>query len=126
MAAPSYGSHVNTVHWWPLSIGEKDVDTDVTEVFAVNAPFNGKLVHFEVNVNSEAGTAPTLAIDIQKATTSLLSTPIAVVEGVPTEATLATSPTFSKGDKLSIDLNLGGTSPVFTYLSILIGLVKTS
>ena len=126
MAAPSYGTHVNTVHWIALSFGEKDIDADAIEAWAQNAPFNGKLVHFEVNAQSEAGTAPTLDIDIQQGTTSLLSTPVTVVTGTPTEATLATSPTFTKGTKLSIDLDVGGTSPVFTYVSVLMGLEKTS
>lgn len=125
MTAPNYGSHVANIEWWPLSLGPDDIDADAVEAWAVNAPFDGKLVHFEVNAQAESGTAPTLAIDVQQGTTSLLSAPIAVVTGTPTEAVLAADTSFAKGAKLSIDLDIGGTTPVFSFVSVLIGILRT-
>lgn len=120
MTAPRYGSHVNNVWYQTWHLGTRTAD--VTEVVSFDAPFDGKLVLFEVTAKAATGTNPTLTADIQQGTTSLLASVVSFTAGARTEATLATSTSFVKDTQISVDLDIGGTdTPTFTEVCILAG-----
>lgn len=123
MAAPAYGSHVNNVVYFWLPLGTRTADT--VEVTAIDAPFSGRLVLFEVTARASSGTNPALTVDIQQGTTSLLSSVVSITADARTEATLATTPTFTKDTRLSIDLDISGTdTPTFNDVTVLIGIER--
>ncbi len=123
MAAPAYGSHVNNVVYFWLPLGTRTADT--TEATAIDAPFAGKLVLFEVTARASSGTSPTMTVDIQQGTTSLLSEVVSITADERTEATIATASTFTKDTRLSIDFDIGGTdTPTFSDITVLIGIER--
>lgn len=117
MTAPRYGSHVNNLVHYVWNLGTRTAD--VTEVVSFDAPYDGKLVFFEVTAKSAAGTSPTMTVDIQQGTTSMLASVVAITAAARTEATLAASPTFLKDAQISVDLDIGGTdNPSFVDVCV--------
>jgi hypothetical protein len=117
MAAPSYGSHVNNLETFVWSL-PGDRDATALEAISFDAPWAGALVHFEVSARASTGTSETCDVDIQQGTTSLLGSAVAVTAAARTEGTLAAANTFAKDTQISVDLTLGGTSPVFSDVTI--------
>lgn len=117
MAAPRYNSHVQNLETFVWSL-PGDRDATAAEIISFDAPWDGKLVHFEVSARASTGTSETCAIDLQQGTTSLLDSAVAITAGARTEATLASATTFSKGTQISVDATLGGGSPVFSDITI--------
>lgn len=117
MAVPRYNSHAQNLEYMVLPIPGQRTAT-VAEVIAFDMPFDAELVHLEATARASGGTAPTLTVDIQQGTTSLLSTPVAVTAAARAEATLAAANTVTKDSKISIDLNIGGTSPTWDDVTV--------
>lgn len=106
----------------PLHIAGQQT-ADVAAAIRLKLPFKAKLLGVSASARASGGTDPTLAVDIQAAGTTVLSAPIAVTAGAVAEGTLATT-TIADETVITVDLDLGGTSPTWDDITVLLTVVR--
>lgn len=94
--------------------------TAVPGIVKFKSPFSARVVHASATARAVSGTSPTLTVDVKQAATSLLSAPVAVAAGTITDAVLSTTPTIPDETAVSIDLAIGGTSPKWRDITLLL------
>lgn len=98
-------------------------NADVTRAAAFRLPFPAYLAGVSTTARASTGTTPTLAANVKVGGTTVLSAPVAVLADSFTEATIATTKLADEAE-LTIDLDVGGTTPAFSDIDILITLVR--
>lgn len=87
-------------------------------------PFAAKLINATAYARASGGTTPTLTIDVKNGASSVLNAPFSLTAGTVGEATTVTSPNFADESVVSIDLNIGGTSPTWNDITVILMLVR--
>ncbi len=88
------------------------------------SPFPFQVVHISATARAAGGTSPTLTVDVKQGSTSLLTAPISVTAGTVSDGTLATSPSIPDEANVSVDLTIGGTTPTWNDITVLIALKR--
>lgn len=86
-------------------------------------PFPAKLVGVSATARASGGTTPTLAIDVKEAGTTVLSAPIAITAGTVSEGTVTDS-LLADESIITADLTIGGTSPTWNDIVVLLTVVR--
>lgn len=86
-------------------------------------PYPAKLVGVSASARASGGTTPTLTVDVKEAGTTVLSTPIAVTAGTVSEGTVTDS-LLADESIITADLTIGGTSPTWNDIVLLLTVVR--
>ncbi|HEY9081337.1 hypothetical protein [Magnetovibrio sp.] len=89
----------------------------------IKLPFKAKVLGVSASARASGGTTPTLTVDVQDDGTTILSAPVAVTAGAVAEATLASSQVADES-VITIDLAIGGTSPTWDDIDVLLTVVR--
>ncbi|MEQ8605179.1 MAG: hypothetical protein RIB45_17845 [Marivibrio sp.] len=119
---PNLGVATPGVVLMPIQLSGQ-VGANVTGAATFQLPFKAKILGVTATARASGGTSPTLAIEVLDDGTTVLTAPIAVTAGTVSEGALA-APVVADESEISIDLDLGGTSPTWDDVSILITLVR--
>lgn len=107
----------------PLHVsGQYTATTAAVARFAL--PFKGKLVGVGASARASGGTTPTLTVDVKAGGSTLLSAPISVTAGAYAEGTITTSAVADEA-AITVDLTIGGTSPTWNDITIVLTFVRT-
>ncbi|MFZ5530299.1 MAG: hypothetical protein ACOY4U_04515 [Pseudomonadota bacterium] len=86
-------------------------------------PFPAQLVGVSATARASGGTSPTLTVDVKEAGTTVLSAPISITAGTVAEGTI-TDTALADEAAITVDLTIGGTSPTWNDITILLVLVR--
>ncbi len=107
----------------PLQIS-KQWTTSTTAVVKFKAPFPCVLINVYATARASGGTTPTLTVDLKEGATSKLSTPINITAGTVSEGTLTATTRIADESVLSVDLAIGGTTPTWDDITVLVVLKR--
>ena len=96
----------------------------VAAVARYKLPFKARLLGVSASARASGGTTPTLTVDVQAGGASVLSAPVAVTAGAVAEGVVET-PAVADEAVITIDLAIGGTTPTWDDISVLLTLVRT-
>ena len=109
-----------SVQMVPLVISGQYTAT-TTGVVQIKLPFKARLVGVSATARASGGTSPTLTVNVKQGATSVLSAPIGITAGTVAEGTI-TSPQLADESTLTVDLTIGGTSPTWNDISVVLTL----
>ena len=92
-------------------------------VVQVKLPFRAKLVGVSASARASGGTSPTLTVNVKQGASSVLSAPISVTAGSVAEGSIA-SAQLADESTLTVDLTIGGTSPTWNDITVLLTLAR--
>ncbi len=89
-------------------------------------PFPAVVLGVSASARASGGTSPTLTVDVNDDGTTILSSDITVTAGSVAEGTLAstTAATIADESVITIDLTIGGTSPTWDDIDVLITIYR--
>jgi len=93
------------------------VSATTTGIARFTMPFNARLVEIQVGASAASGTSPTLSAAAKVGATTLLSTSNLTAAGV-VRATGDVA--VAAGSTVTVDLTVGGTSPSFSNVCVLL------
>ena len=96
-----------------------------TGIITFQIPFKAKVLGVSAKARASSGTTPTLSVDVKEGGVSILSAPFflnssSVVEGTISDKTLADEST------ISVDLAIGGDTPVWEDITTILTLRRTN
>ena len=94
-----------------------------TGVVKFALPFPAKLVGVSTTARASGGTTPTLTVDVKEGGTTVLSAPISVTAGTVSEGTVTDSALADEAS-MTVDLTIGGTSPTWNDITVLLTVVR--
>lgn len=97
--------------------------SDRANLVTFKAPYPFYVTHVSAKARGSSGTTPTLTVDIKESGTSILSTPFSVYSSSVSEGTVSDKK-LADESTITIDFNIGGTSPVWQDITILLGLKR--
>ena len=106
----------------PLVISGQYTAT-TTGVVQIKLPFKAKLVGVSASARASGGTTPTLTVNVKQGGSSVLSAPIAITAGAVAEGSIA-SAQLADESTLTVDLTIGGTSPTWNDITVLLTLAR--
>lgn len=110
---------------FPLLLSIASVTADVTAAKRLKLPFPAKLLAVSGGARAKSGTTPTLAVDVKAGGVSVLTAPVAFVDGSVTEASIdSTKAQIADEAEITIDLDVGGTTPNYSDVDILLTFVR--
>ena len=89
-----------------------------TGIVKFTAPSGYRVVNATATARASSGTTPTLTVDLKSGSTSMFSTPVAVTAGAIATAVLGTAPNIADESTVSVDLAIGGTTPVWEDITL--------
>lgn len=92
-------------------------------VVKITLPYKAKLIGVSTTARASGGTSPTLTVDVKQGGSTVLSAPIAVTAGTVAEGTITTS-TLADESTITVDLTIGGTSPTWNDISLVLTVVR--
>jgi len=119
---PNYAIAVPGVVTIPIQLsGQYTTNTTAVARFAM--PFKARVIGVSASARASGGTSPTLTVDLQDDGTSVLSAPVGVTAGSVSEGTIA-NPLVADESVMTVNLAIGGTSPTWDDITILITVVR--
>lgn len=94
------------------------------DVAQFKLPFPGHLIGVSATARASGGTSPTLTVDVQDDGASVLSSAISVTAGTVSEGTV-TGAAIADESEITIDLAIGGTSPTWNDITVILVIVRT-
>jgi len=108
----------------PLHISGQYTAT-TANVARLTLPFKAQVLGISASARASGGTTPTLTVDVLEGGTTILSAPVAVTAGAVAEATV-TDTTLADEAAITVTLTIGGTTPTWNDIVVLITLVRLS
>jgi hypothetical protein len=121
-ATPNFSASNPSIVVMPFHISGQYTATTAA-VVKFNIPFKAKVIGVGASARASGGTSPTLTVDLKNGATSMLSAPINITALTYTEGTLTTT-TLADEATVNVDLNIGGTSPTWNDITVLITLLR--
>ncbi len=97
--------------------------TTTANVVKFAMPFKCRLIGVGATARASGGTSPTLTVDLKDDTVSTLSSAISVTAGTYSEGTIANA-VVADESVMTVDLTIGGTSPTWNDITVLITCVR--
>lgn len=124
---PAYAATPNfapstSVYVIPIQIS-KQWTTTTTNVVRFAIPFKARLVGVSASARVSGGTTPTLTVDVLKGGVTVLSAPVTVTAGAVAEGTV-TVPTLEDESVITMTLTIGGTTPTWDDITVLLTVVR--
>jgi len=121
-ATANYEPAVADVDIIPVHIsGQWTATTNPVAKFTL--PYKAKLIGISATARASGGTTPTLTIDVEDDGTSVLSSAISITAGTVSEGTIS-SANVADESVLEIVLTIGGTTPTWDDITVLITVVR--
>lgn len=92
-------------------------------VVQIKMPFKAKVIGVSATARASGGTSPTLTVGIKQGATAVLSAPISITAGAVSEGSVA-NPLLPDESTVTVDLTIGGTSPTWNDISVLLTVVR--
>lgn len=96
-----------------------------TGIVTFQIPFKAKVLGVSAKARASSGTSPTLTVDVKEGGTSILSAPFSVYSSAVTEGTISDK-TLADESTVSVDLTIGGTTPVWEDITTILTLRRTN
>lgn len=96
---------------------------NVTAAARIKLPFPAKVLGVSASARASGGTTPTLTVDVLDDGVSMLSAPITVTAGAVAEGTVAAA-TVADESLLTVNLAIGGSTPTWDDIDVLVTLVR--
>lgn len=120
-ATPNYAPAFNVT---PIVLHISGQYTATTAAVAkFNVPFKARVIGVGASARASGGTTPTLTVDVKTAGSTILSAPISVTAATYTEGTI-TTPVLADESALTVDLTIGGTSPTWNDITVVVTVVR--
>ncbi len=95
----------------------------VTGVVKFKLPWPCKLIAAGATARASGGTTPTLAVDVKRGGTSILSSPMSITAGQITDG-MVSDPAPADESEITIDLAVGGETPTWDDITVLLALKR--
>lgn len=106
----------------PIQVsGQYIATTDPVARFKL--PFAAQLIGVTATARASGGTSPTLTVDLEDDGTTVLSSAISITAGTVSEGTI-TSTSVADESLLDVVLTIGGTSPTWDDITVLITVIR--
>lgn len=102
--------------------GQYTATTDPVSKFKM--PFPCRIVGVSATARASGGTTPTLTVDLEDDTVSVLSSAISVTAGTVSEGTIANAAVVDES-VMEVVLTIGGTTPTWNDITVLVTVVRT-
>ncbi len=86
-------------------------------------PFKAQVLGISATARASGGTSPTLTVDVKEAGTTILSAPVSITAGTVAEGTV-TDASLADESAITVDLTIGGTSPTWNDITVLLVLKR--
>lgn len=86
-------------------------------------PFKARLIGVSATARTSGGTSPTLTVDVLVGGASVLSSAISITAGTVAEGTISTAAIADEAT-VTVDLTIGGTSPTWNDITVLLTVVR--
>ena len=96
-----------------------------TGIVTFQIPFKAKVLGVSAKARASSGTTPTLTVDVKEGGTSILSAPFSVYSSAVTEGTISDK-TIADEATISVDLTIGGDTPVWEDITTILTLRRTN
>lgn len=106
----------------PLQIS-KQWTASTTAVVRFKSPFPCAVVNVYATARASGGTSPTLTVDVKEAGSTILSAPISVTAGTVNEGTISDAALADEA-VITVDLTIGGTSPTWDDITVVLVLKR--
>lgn len=93
-------------------------------VIKFDLPFKARVVGVQANARASGGTSPTLTVDVLAGGTTILSSAISITAGTVSHGTISTAALADEAS-ITVDLTIGGTSPTWNDITVVLVLVRT-
>lgn len=122
-ATPNYSAVNPSVQVLTFHVsGQYTATTAAVIRFAM--PFKARLVGVGASARASGGTTPTLTVDVKQGGTTMLSAPFAVTAAAYSEGTI-TSSALADEVAVTVDLTIGGTTPTWNDITIVMTVLRT-
>jgi hypothetical protein len=123
-ATQNYPDVINGIQMAPFQISGQWTAT-TTSVVRVQIPFKAQVLGVSATARASGGTSPTLTVDVLEAGTTILSSPISITAGTVSEGTISDS-SLADESAITINLAIGGTSPTWNDITVILTLRRTN
>lgn len=117
-ATPNVAVGAGQVVVIPLHLS-KQYTVSLTAEARFKMPFACDMLGVAASARASGGTSPTLTIDVKEAGTTILSSAITVTAGSVAEGTI-TDAAIADEAEITVDLTIGGTSPTWDGVMVLL------
>lgn len=94
-------------------------------VVKLTLPFKAEVLGVSATARASGGTSPTLTVDVKEGGTTILSSAISITAGTVAEGTV-TDNSLADESAITVDLTIGGTSPTWNDITVLLTLRRTN
>ncbi len=123
-ATTNYSEVITGIQVLPLQLSGQ-YTTTTADVVKFQVPFKAHVLGVSATARASGGTSPTLTVDVQEGGTTILSSAISITAGTVSEGTVSDT-SLADESTITIDLAIGGTSPTWDDITVLLTLRRTN
>lgn len=123
-ATQNYAETIGGIQIVPFHISGQYAATTAS-VVRFQLPFKAQVLGVSATARASGGTSPTLTIDVLEAGTTILSSAMSITAGTVTEGVI-TDTSLADEAVITVTLTIGGTSPTWNDMTVLLILRRTN
>lgn len=123
-ATKNYSEVVTGIQVVPFHISGQYTAT-TAGVVKFQIPFKAQVLGVSATARASGGTSPTLTVDVKEAGTSILSSAISITAGTVAEG-IVSDTSLADESAITVDLTIGGTSPTWNDITVILTLRRTN
>ena len=123
-AVTNYPEVITGIQIVPFHISGQYTATTAS-VVKFTLPFKAEVLGVSATARASGGTSPTLTVNVKEAGTSILSSAISITAGTVSEGTVSDS-SLADESAITIDLTIGGTTPTWNDITVILVLRRTN
>lgn len=123
-AVANYSEVVTGIQIVPFHISGQYTAT-TSNIVKFRLPFKAQVLGVSATARASGGTSPTLTVDVKEDGSSILSSAISVTAGTVSEGTVSDT-SLADESIITIDLTIGGSSPTWDDITVLLTLRRTN
>ena len=123
-AVTNYPEVINGIQVIPFHISGQYTATTAS-VVKFNIPFKAQVMGVSATARASGGTSPTLTVDVKEAGTTILSSAISITAGTVSEGTVSDT-SLADEAAITVDFTIGGTTPTWNDITVLITVRRTN
>ncbi|TAN61053.1 hypothetical protein EPN18_07400 [bacterium] len=123
-ATKNFSEAIQSIQVVPFQL-TGNLTTTTANIVRFQIPFKAEVLGVSATARASAGTAPTLTIDVKEAGVTILSTPMSITAGTVTEGPIADNMLADEAI-ITVDIAIGGTSPIWGDITLILTLRRTN